>query len=108
LMTNRETFLRVGGMSNEFPNNYNDVDFCMKLRNSGFSILYTPYASMYHFESQSRDPQIDEEEHDNILRRWWRELHNDRFDAPIAEEQVGRQKALWRRKPKYTPTNYKS
>lgn len=108
LMTNRETFLRIGGMSNEFPNNYNDVDFCMKLRNSGFSILYTPYASMYHFESQSRDPQIDEEEHDNILRRWWRELHNDRFDAPIAEEQVGRQKALWRRKPKYTPTNYKS
>lgn len=108
LMTRKETFLQVGGMSNEFPNNYNDVDFCMKLRNAGYSILYTPYASMYHFESQSRDPEIGEMEHKNILRRWWRELHNDIFDAPIPEEQIGRQKSSVRRKPKYSPVNYKS
>jgi GT2 family glycosyltransferase len=106
LMTRNDTFFEVGGMSNEFPNNYNDVDFCMKLQHLGYSVLYTPYASMYHFESQSRDPKIGTDEHKNILRRWWRELHNDRFDAPIPTELVGRQKSSWRRKARYTPKVY--
>ena len=33
-MTRRELFDRVGGLSTSFPVNYNDVDYCLKLRQS--------------------------------------------------------------------------
>ncbi len=44
----------VGGFSATFPLNYNDVDFCLKVRRAGYRILYTPHAALYHFESKSR------------------------------------------------------
>jgi hypothetical protein len=33
---------------------FNDVDFCIKLREAGYRNLYTPYAELYHHESISR------------------------------------------------------
>ena len=30
----------VGGFSLEFPGNYNDVDYCMKLRHTGYDVVY--------------------------------------------------------------------
>ena len=33
---------------------FNDIDFCMKLRQAGYLIVYNPYAELYHYESKSR------------------------------------------------------
>ena len=33
---------------------FNDVDFCLKVREAGYRNLWTPYAEMYHYESISR------------------------------------------------------
>src|SRR5207245_76483 len=35
MMTRRDSFESVGGLSLEFPLNYNDVDYCLKLYQSG-------------------------------------------------------------------------
>jgi GT2 family glycosyltransferase len=34
--------------------NYNDIDLCLKARNKGYLVVYTPYASLYHLESYTR------------------------------------------------------
>ena len=54
MLTPMAVFDAVGGFSTIFPGNYNDVDFCMKLRFAGWRIVYEPAAVLHHFESRSR------------------------------------------------------
>lgn len=55
LMTRRGLFLEIGGFDEiNLPVAYNDVDYCLKLREKGFVTLWTPEARLYHIESASR------------------------------------------------------
>ncbi|MCP3901100.1 MAG: glycosyltransferase family 2 protein, partial [Desulfobacteraceae bacterium] len=55
LMVEKELYEAVGGMDEEnFGISYNDIDFCLKLRQQGYRNVFTPYCEMYHFESLSR------------------------------------------------------
>jgi len=36
------------------PIAFNDIDFCLRLREAGWEIVWTPYAELYHHESTSR------------------------------------------------------
>ena len=33
---------------------FNDVDFCLRVRDAGYRIAWTPYAQLTHYESKSR------------------------------------------------------
>lgn len=54
LMMRRAVFYEVGGFDEKLKIAFNDVDLCMKIRSAGYSIVYTPYAELYHMESKSR------------------------------------------------------
>ncbi len=54
MMTRADVFKSVGGFSENFPLNYNDVDYCLKVMNTGKRIVYMPYAKLYHHESVSK------------------------------------------------------
>ena len=55
MLVTRECFEEVGGFDEAvFPIAYNDVDFCLKARNAGYRIVWTPFAELTHHESQSR------------------------------------------------------
>ena len=63
-----------------FPGiNFNDVDLAMKLRRFGYRNVWTPHASMYHFESVTRDPTVTPEEHMLLRSRWHEELNHDPY-----------------------------
>jgi GT2 family glycosyltransferase/glycosyltransferase involved in cell wall biosynthesis len=49
----RSTFDLVGGFDQDFPVDYNDVDFCLRVIESGLRVVYTPFAELRHFESRS-------------------------------------------------------
>ena len=49
----RNTFVDVGGLNTGFAEAFNDVDFCLKLKNRGFKIVYTPHCVIRHHESIS-------------------------------------------------------
>jgi GT2 family glycosyltransferase len=70
LMTRRELFERLGGLSEAFPVNYNDVDYCLKLRVDGRRVVYDPDLVMYHFESSSRSSDVADWEKDLLKREW--------------------------------------
>lgn len=82
LLTRASTFAEVGGFGTEFPNNYNDVDFCLKLRAAGYRIVVTPHASLFHFESVTRDPTVSDDELQRLRDRWSSELHRDPYYNP--------------------------
>jgi GT2 family glycosyltransferase len=54
LMTRTDVFRAVGGFDESFALNFNDVDFCLRLRERGLRIVYTPYAELLHFESVTK------------------------------------------------------
>ena len=33
---------------------FNDVDFCLRVRDAGYRVAWTPYAQLTHYESKSR------------------------------------------------------
>lgn len=83
LMTRRDTFLAVGGMSLLLPLNYNDVDFGLKLRAAGLRTVCTPKAQLWHFESSSRGwGPVEGWEHDVVLARWRSVLNDDPYHNP--------------------------
>lgn len=54
MMTKRNVYEEVGGFDEAFAVAFNDVDLCLKIRQAGYLIVYTPYAELMHFESKSR------------------------------------------------------
>lgn len=54
MLTRTEDFWSVGGLTEELSVAFNDIDYCLKLREKGKLIVYNPYAQAYHYESKSR------------------------------------------------------
>ncbi len=54
IMTKREIYKQVGYMDETFAVAFNDVDFCLKIRQLNKLIVYNPFVEFYHYESKSR------------------------------------------------------
>ena len=54
MMVKKSVFDEVGGLTEELKVAFNDIDFCMKVRQAGKLVVYNPYAELYHYESKSR------------------------------------------------------
>jgi GT2 family glycosyltransferase len=82
LMTRREVFKEVGGLTTLLPVNYNDVDYCLKQWSSGRRVVYDPDTVLYHFESASRPIEVAEWEIERIADRWLPLTAVDPFSNP--------------------------
>ena len=54
VLVKRGIFEQVGGFDENLKIAFNDIDFCLKVREKGLSIVVTPYAQVYHYESATR------------------------------------------------------
>jgi GT2 family glycosyltransferase len=79
LLTERALFERVGGFSPDLPLNYNDVDYCLKVRREGLRVVATPFARWHHYESASRTPRLEQFERDFLRETWSAALYRDPF-----------------------------
>jgi GT2 family glycosyltransferase len=51
----RAVFFAVGGFDEvNLQVGFNDIDLCLRLRKSGYRVLWTPFAELFHVESVSR------------------------------------------------------
>jgi|GEM_PF-3249059 len=83
LMVRREVWDLVGGFDENFlPIAFNDVDFCLRLHDKGFSVLYTPHANLMHYESFSRGKELDSAEVERMKHRWADRIERDPFYNP--------------------------
>jgi GT2 family glycosyltransferase len=90
MMTRREVFEAAGGFSGEFPMNYNDMDYCLKLRADGLRVVYDPDTILYHFESSSRATDVEDWEKDQLRARWLPMTATDPFSNPQMKYGVPR------------------
>ena len=49
-----ELWQQLGGLRNDLPINYGDVDFCLRARHRGCAVVLDPVSRWTHFESASR------------------------------------------------------
>ena len=53
MVVRREAFDAAGGFDEELAIAFNDVELCIRLRQKGWRIVWTPAVEMYHYESIS-------------------------------------------------------
>ena len=89
LMTRAGVFREIGGFDEEFVLAFNDVDLCLRIREAGYSILFTPQAELFHYESKTRGYEITQEQQERFgreqrawLRRWMDKYPGDPFYNP--------------------------
>ena len=90
LLCKREDYLAVGGLDEkDFPVNFNDVDFCLKLRSLGKRIIWTPEAQLLHAESASRGGDITPDrcgrlarEKNRLMQKWHQWITDDPYYNP--------------------------
>ena len=75
MMVRRTVFEAVGGFDERLAVAYNDVDFCLKVREKGLLVVYTPEVELYHYESLSRGEENDAEKRRRYYGEWGLLLH---------------------------------
>lgn len=82
MMVRKAVFEELGGFDEKnLPIAYNDIDLCLRLREKGYRVVYTPYAILYHDEGASRGYGPDPEAV-YMLDKWSTEIKNDPFYNP--------------------------
>lgn len=89
LVLRKSVWRQVGGLADDFPVAYNDVDFCLKVRQAGYRVVYEPRAMLFHLESQSRGLDQDEgrkarlhADRDRLNAKWTDQTVVDPFYSP--------------------------
>lgn len=92
LAIRRSAFERAGGFDEGFRNSFEDVDLCLKVRESGGRIVYVPDSVAYHFEgmTEARHAPVDVRNHERFLERW-----RGRFDLDLADLEALARAAGW-------------
>ena len=70
MMTRASLFRQIGGYTEALPINFNDVDYCLKAAQAGYTTVYTPHAELTHYESMSRTREVSPHELEFFQKRW--------------------------------------
>jgi GT2 family glycosyltransferase len=77
LMVKKSVFEEAGGLNEDLAYAFNDVDFCLRVRELGYLVVYNSEALLYHYESKSRGLEDTPEkidrfnrEMDYCMKRW--------------------------------------
>ncbi|MFR2145252.1 MAG: glycosyltransferase family 2 protein [Faecalibacterium prausnitzii] len=77
LLIRKEIYDEVHGLDESYAVAFNDVDFCVRVREVGYTNVFTPFAQLYHYESKSRgmedNPEKQKRFQGEVLRfqaRW--------------------------------------
>ena len=54
LLIRKQIYDEVHGLDESYAVAFNDVDFCVRVREAGYTNVFTPFAQLYHYESKSR------------------------------------------------------
>nr|WP_244109123.1 glycosyltransferase family 2 protein [Burkholderia anthina] len=90
LLTKKSTYQAVGGLDEiRLKVAFNDVDYCLRVREAGFRVVWTPHALLYHHESVSRGKDDTpaqrrrfKSEVGHMRKRWAHLMHHDPYYNP--------------------------
>ncbi len=85
MLVRKDLFLEVGGLDeNDFSILYNDIDFCLKISERNYRIVWTPFVTLIHHGNSSLKQEHDANREKQNLRsrkafinKWRHRLGND-------------------------------
>jgi GT2 family glycosyltransferase len=98
LLIRTALYRQLGGMDESFAVALNDVDLCLRVRQSGHSVIYCPAATLFHYESLSLGRHYagaragqESVEVRRLRARWADVIDADPFYNPQASLELGRE-----------------
>ena len=90
LLTSREIFEQIGEYDEDFDVYYGDSDLCLKIREAGYKVVYTPFTKLLHEGSYTiKDSGIPSyyavESHQRFLEKWPELKNGDPFYHPTLD-----------------------
>ena len=68
MMVKKAVYEEAGGMDTELQVAFNDTDFCLRVGEKGYLVVYNPFAVWYHDESKTRGLEDTEEKIERFRR----------------------------------------
>ena len=96
LLLRRSAFDEIGGMDVKYPEDFNDTDLCLRLRQAGWRLVYTPHVTAFHYSSKTRRTKVDHR--DIMIQQWGDRLKRDPFYSPHLSSrrfEVGELNRVW-------------
>ena len=85
----KDVYAGVGGLSEDYRTHYQDVDFCLRLRRQGLSVLFTPRTRIVHDQGVSRGDYYDLVDRALLLDVWGEVI---RAGDPYYNQQLSRER----------------
>ncbi len=91
MLFRKSLFEELGALEEEnLPIQFNDVELCLRMREQGYYIVYTPYAELYHHESVTRGYfSGDRTENLYMRERWGEAMDKDPYYNPNFSRAYG-------------------
>lgn len=105
----KDVWIKTGGWDESLPAAYNDVDYCFRIRSYGYSIIQNNSATLFHYESITRNPVVKPEETALILARWKGSMTEEPFfRTEVVNKELGHFKGtLFQEYSRYIQTTYR-
>jgi hypothetical protein len=98
LLIRADIYSQLGGMDEAYAVALNDVDLCLRVRQTGHSIIFCPQATLYHYESLSLGRHyagaraaLERQEVRRLRTTWPDVIEADPFYNPQASLEPGRE-----------------
>lgn len=95
MVTRPGVYWRVGGYDERLRVAYNDVDFCLRLHQAGYQVMFEPDVELVHAEGSSRGRVEDPDDAPLFDRRWRPRSSTDPYYNP----NLNRNRLLFRVEP---------
>ncbi len=83
MMVDRKAWEAAGGFDEQLAIAFNDIDFCLRVRQKGYLVVYEPNVEMYHYESKSRgyedtpEKQLRFKSEIDFMKKRWQKFLSD-------------------------------
>jgi GT2 family glycosyltransferase len=80
LMLKKEIFETAGSFDEGYMNGFEDVDLCLKLRESGYKLIFNPKSIVFHFEEKTAGrKKYDTENINRFMKKWEHRYKRDNY-----------------------------
>lgn len=87
LLMRPSVYWEVGGHEERLRIAFNDVDLCLRVRQAGYQVVYTPYAELFHVEGGTRGIHAHVEDDAFFEDRWLMHKCQDPYYNPNFERR---------------------
>ena len=83
-------FDQAGGFDTQFARDFNDIDFCLKVRQSSHRVAWTPYAHFTHHEGASLTRKKSDPQEQHLFTQRWSAASPDPYYSVALNQDLSR------------------